>query len=93
MMRNLLILIVHLQLVISEVNCKIMKASQDTLNIARISFELWQNLTNFEFVYDQTDHDKLISVAKQRVQHDNLYFCQTGECAFPFDGEGGLLGH
>lgn len=68
-------------------------ATQDMLKIAKIAFEVWGNVTNLEFVYTQNDPDIVISVASQRLKHNSQHNCQMGECAFPFDGKGEILGH
>lgn len=60
-------------------------------NITRVTFEIRQNVMNLVLVYDQSDPDIVISVAKQRPKHSYRYICQTKECAFPFDGIGGVL--
>lgn len=70
-------------------------ASQDILKIARVVFEVWQNVTNLEFVHDQTQSDGIvIRVVSQRLtKHNTHYMCQTGEFAFAFQNRRGILGH
>lgn len=56
-------------------------------------FNIWQEVTNLKFTYSTKNPDILISFSGKQFNHTNSPRCQTGNCVFNFDGNGGVLAH